>query len=295
MKKIKGSLKILPPDKRDFNLGAIFGYPELPPEIDFTVSTPLKIKDQGGNDKCTAYASSSVSEDQEGIELNPDYTFTKTKQISGDIDGWGANLRDTFKSGVKFGFLKQSEFDEMIKEGDLRNYRNWHPYYDDAAKVHKKESFFWIKSRGYKDIFDAIRAYLWKFKDKNQSVLTGINWCDEWTRDDDGIIIENENEDYGHAFKIYGQQFFNGVPFLICQLSNGVDIGDRGIFYLSREAVKGVEKFGAGMFVDIPKEQAEFLTTYNFTIKLLWFAKIIIWLRNLFNKNARIRRITRTS
>src|ERR1051325_1982127 len=101
----------LPKDKRDLRLGRVLGYAKLTevPETDFMVSQPLEIKDQGDTDMCSAYASCAASEDQEGVILEPAYTFAKTKQIIGEWRGFGANMRDALKSHTKFGALEKSK------------------------------------------------------------------------------------------------------------------------------------------------------------------------------------------
>src|SRR3990167_3980865 len=101
-------LNPLLPDERDFSVGSIFGTFDLPPDVDFTVSRPLRIKQQGDSDECAAYALCGVAEDTEGVELNPDYTFAKTKQLMGEFESWGADLRMAFKSAVKFGLDRKS-------------------------------------------------------------------------------------------------------------------------------------------------------------------------------------------
>ena len=75
-KNIGGGLLPLKRDSRDFKIEEICGFMELPEE-DFTVSDPLKIKDQGGTDMCVAFAATAVSQDQEGVILSPEYLFTR--------------------------------------------------------------------------------------------------------------------------------------------------------------------------------------------------------------------------
>jgi len=283
-------LNLTPKDERDFVLSGVFGTPELPPDVDFTVSTPLGIKDQRDSSMCVAFASTEVSEDEEEVQLSPEWFYAKIKEREGDPTTYGANLRDAMKVAVNKGFLKQSDAPFSLDTNTqdyLADWTNWPSGLDEIAAIHKKQSYFKIFKRGHKDYFDAIRASLWQFKGKNQSIITGLIWCREWTNAKNGIIRIKGTPEGGHAFKIYGQQFFDGEPFLICQLSNGTQIGDGGIFYISREVINDCEEYGAFMLVDLPKEQAEFLTTYNLTIKSLWFAKIIIWLRNFLNGKTR--------
>ena len=86
MEKFIGGLLPLPKDKKDFSFGSVFGsadLAELP--LEFRIGTPLQIKNQFNSDMCTAFGSSSVSEDQEGVLLSPEYIFAKTKQIAGEL------------------------------------------------------------------------------------------------------------------------------------------------------------------------------------------------------------------
>src|SRR3990167_5751264 len=109
-----GGLLPTPKDKRDFSFGGIFGLPNLKdiPDTSWVVSEPLEIKDQGESDMCTAYALTAVSEDQEGVLLDPLYQFAKIKQIMGEYESWGADLRSACKSATQFGSLEVSEVPE---------------------------------------------------------------------------------------------------------------------------------------------------------------------------------------
>ena len=88
-KPIGGGLLELPVDERDFQFGQLFTLPsldEIPHE--FYVSKPLKIKDQGDSDLCTAFAATSVSEDQEAIP-SPRSTNSKRPKRSWVTSGPG--------------------------------------------------------------------------------------------------------------------------------------------------------------------------------------------------------------
>lgn len=39
------------------------------------------------------------------MELEPGYSFAASKEISGDPDSWGQNLRDACKAHIKYGGL----------------------------------------------------------------------------------------------------------------------------------------------------------------------------------------------
>lgn len=283
-------------DERDFQLGALYKLPaleEIPDE--FTVSELLRVKDQGQSDFCTAFASTYASEIQEGIELSPEWQFAKIKELSGDPEKWGADIRTALKSFIKFGSLPASEVPEELKYSDEKNNRdiiadikNW-PALEDKAIEFKKNSFF--KITGPYDLFDNIRASLWQSKkefekSKNPSllklVITGVIWKYSWTVADKGIIPEQEfSGGFGHAFVFIGTKFIDGKIYLETKLSNGKDIGIEGSFYFSREIVNKELKWGAYTLKDIEPEVAKYLIKNNFGASMSWFAKLILFFQNL--------------
>lgn len=257
-------LWLTPKDEKDFSLGAIVGHAqplELPPE--YSVGEPIVIKDQGeGTDTCTSYALTAVSEDEEGIALDPDFTFAATKQITGHPEAWGADLRSAAKSAVKrdglYGFLKCRDISKLTNPQTVED-RNiaadWRNVPDEAAReavVHAKKSFFAVD--GPYDLFDNIRSALWQTRAEKRSVFTGCNWRQSWTEAPGGVIDEAPKEQtYGHAVKAYGWK--GGRIHL--QLSNGIAIGDRGTFWIGREALNQAFAYGAFTFLDLSRSEAE--------------------------------------
>ncbi len=259
---LKNSLHPLPKDPRDFALGAVFGQMKIEeiPQVAFFVSEPLVIKDQGETDECSAYALTAVSEDQEGMELMPEYQFFKTKQLDGEPEEWGADLRIACKSAVKFGSLPLSGFElnKGLTRSQLLKPEQWPSHADDVAKLHKKETFFTVTGRY--DMFDNIRVALYQNRDEKCSVITGAKFRTEWLDAPNGVISEQYgDEGFGHAFKIYGQKVIGGKMYLVAQLSQGAMVGDGGKFYLPRAVVnKEIGPYGVFMFKDMPREEAEF-------------------------------------
>lgn len=266
IKKIGGGLNPLPEDKRDFSHDAVFGSikKEELPAIDFVVSEPLGIKDQGETDFCTAYATCASSEDQEGILLNPEFIFMMSKVLSKNLNAYGQDLRVIMKAHCKFGTIEQQYFPFPYDNSTPRNVivdpKNWDlNNLSGLAYEHRKNSFFIVD--GPYDIFDNFRSSMWMHKEELKSISTGAGWRDSWTKAPGGVIedIDYSNEpESPHAFKIYGQKTINGVLYLIAQLSNGIDIGDQGLFYFPRGVVNREFKFGAFMFNDMPKEMAQY-------------------------------------
>lgn len=283
---MREGLQKLPEDKRDFNFGAVFKLPklsELPEE--FEVARPLVIKNQGESDMCAAYALTAVSEDQEEVELNPEYQFAKIKQIEGNYETWGANLRDACKSAVKFGSVKQTDINDIIKVADINmsNWRNWPISYDELAREHAKESYFSVD--GPYDAFDNIRVVLWANRGQKRSILTGITWKNSWTGAEGGIINKiSEEKGLGHAFKIFGWK----GEFLKVQLSNGTGIGDNGIFYISREVANKELTYGIYTFKDMPVEKVKYLLYNNIKVGDNWLIRLFKLLAKRLKTNEKI-------
>lgn len=279
-------LQVTQKDERDFNLGGVFGYVDIKkvPVTDFVVAEPLIIKDQGDTDYCSSYALTAVSEDQEGVQLSPHFQFFATKQISGNPDAWGADLRSACKSAKDFGSIPSTEvkMSGVSRDGILDS-KSWPDVILQRAKLYRKGSYF--KVDGPYDLFDNIRCALWKHKEKKNTILTGIKWRYDWINCKDGIIREANGEGFGHAFKIFGQKVIENEIFLMAQLSNGTGVGDKGIFYLSREIVnKEIEPYGAYMLDDISREEAEFYLENSFVKKNSIFLTLFDFIINFFKQ-----------
>ena len=260
----KNSLRELPDDQRDFPLGAVVSQMNVLdiPDEDFVVAEPILIKNQGESDLCSGYAVCAVSEDQEGEELLPEYQFFKTKEISGDPDEWGADLRSACKSAVQYGSIPNrnglGQFKGISREQTL-DPNTWPSYADEVAEFHKKRTYFDVLKGGQYDVFDNIRTALWKNRAKKCSIVTGAKWRTEWL-DAPGGRIQKEygTAGFGHAFKIFGQKKIGAEMYLVAQLSQGSEVGDNGLFYFPREVVnKEIGRFGVFMFYDIDREKAE--------------------------------------
>ena len=285
---LKNSLHVLREDTRDFNLGAVFKQIDIKdvPDKDFIVAQPLIIKCQpDGDDECSAYAVTSVSEDQEGVELLPQYQFLKTKEISGNTEEWGANLRDACKSAVKFGSLPVRGFEDLKNFSRVRIFKEkWPSNADAVAELYKKASFFSVTGRY--DVFDNIRTALWQNRNEKRSIVTGALFRSEWLEANYGVVPKDYgNDGFGHAFKIFGQAWIAGELHLIAQLSQGERVGNKGIFYFPREVVnKEIGKYGVFMFKDISKEEAQFYIENHLLIGNTLLEKLWSLIKKIFTK-----------
>lgn len=261
MSQIRGS-GLIPPKKElinlDFSYQKQFGGIKELPESDFVVAEPLGIKEQEQSDLCTAFGTASVSEDQEGVELAPEYSFAKIKELMGDWQGFGGDPRQACLAATKYGFLEKDKCPYQLANHErdfIANWKNWPPELDSQAGEHRKKSFFVVD--GQKDLFDSMRAVMWANRSEKRSIFTGCYWQNSWTNITGGIIPKDSmNLSINpHAFKIFGQKRINGEIHLVAQLSNGTEIGDNGKFYFPRNIINRF--LFAYTFKDLDPEEAK--------------------------------------
>ena len=266
--KNKFGLRKLSKDERDFKLGNVFDLPkleELPDE--FILGEPI-IHNQGDTDYCSAYATCGMSEFQEEVELYPPYSFALSKEISGDADEWGQDLRTALKSHTNYGAIEKGLTD--INGRKLSDY----PDLLSEAQKHLKKSFFNV-SGGY-DHFDIIRASMWHFRAKKQGVALGVLWS--WDLSEKQLTGTVE-AGFGHALYCIGWK----GDYLIVVNSYGKEAGENGRHYLHRDTVNHfVKQYGAFMMVDMPKEEAKELNTRGEWRNAGFFGKILIFLKRLW-------------
>lgn len=296
--KIHGGLNETPEDDRDFPMGALFTMPKLEGIPDeFTLWDPPRIKDQQDTDFCTAFATTYASEAQEGVELSPEFQFAMIKKIAGP--GWGANLRQAMESLVNPGSIPAESVPEGMRIGfssrdEIADPKNW-TLLEVLAGKHRKDSF--LKITGDYDLFDNIRAAMWKSKQEFEKTkdhskiklpITGANWKQAWTIADGGIVPTKKvnGKGFGHAFVLNGVVRKNGELMLSAPLSNGLEFGDKGYYFFPREVVNREFKWGAYVANDLQKDVAKVLLEKKWRADsiLIFIAKMIAWSRGLQTK-----------
>ena len=251
----KAGLKKTPKKRQKYSFGGVFGYPDpvtLPYEFD--VREPLEIKNQNIPEPsfvCVAESLCSVSEDQEGVALEPAYTIKVISEILGTTD-WikeGTDL-ETGAKASKRGFLERGLSPYSVEKNGVAfvtDPKNWDKTYDDNALIHAKENWFWIGTSGGK-MFDKIRGAIYQFRNEKRSVQTGIVWNRDWN----GVYIDKETYPQGgHAIKIAGWK----GDYLKIQNSVGKEIGEQGIQYIHKNLANKLFVFGALMFADYPARE----------------------------------------
>jgi len=306
-------LQELPADAKFPSYNTVLGTPVITdvPDTDFFVGEPLEIKDQDQNyisDYCAAYAAASVSEDQEGVLLVPEWTFAQAKKLLVEklivpdenkikqiIAAYGLNLVDICEAGIKAGFLER-EYDpfkcdtpERPERSYLADWRNWPEDLGALAWEHAKNSYFAVD--GPYDMFDNMRSVMWKNLPEKRSIVTGVKWRGSWSALKDGMIPEDTDPNErgsGHAIKIFGQKKCkDGSIRLVAQLSDNTFIGDKGLYYFPRSVVNREFTYGAFTFQDMNQEKAMFNTDLNIkfnasTMERIWKTLIYI-IQQLFN------------
>lgn len=275
-KNIGGGLLASVPDERDFSFGAVFSLPalsELPNE--YTVGA-RPIKNQYGSDLCSSFAATAVSEDQELAELSPEFQFAQTKKLTGDWQSWGSGLRDVCKSMVKVGSIPVNRLPDEFKllpdnsnRNRIADWTQWPSGIELYATKYRKKSYFSVG--GQYTTFDNFRTTLYQNRKEERSILTGVTWQQEWSGKS-YIDKDDGHPAFGHAFKCFG--FKN--DYLICQLSNGLSVGENGIMYFHKNVVNKQFNYGGFLFMDLEREEAEWYIKKGVKKTDPWLRRLII-------------------
>ena len=279
----KGGLNLLPKDERDINLGEIVTLPkleELP--ADFSLGdTIIRNQEKDGNsDFCTAYGTCGMAYLQDNnIEGSQEWVFAASKELSGDPEGFGQNMRDAFKAWVKYGSPLRNEVKVPENPKDRRYFKNYDPNL--TGDVLKKQTY--VTCKGPYDALDNIRASIWKYR--NEKRAAGIGVVFSWPLSD--IFLRGINDNgFGHFMFVTGWTTIDGEILLEVVNSYGKEAGQNGKHYLSRETIEYfVSKYGAYLLVDIPLEEARRLSEKPAEKKSIWtrfIEAIKHWLNEIF-------------
>jgi hypothetical protein len=246
----RGGLLPLIKDERDIRVGAVF---TLPPLSEIPVSFHVPVPDEWiytqGEDTCAGCGTAMASSKQEGVQIGPLFPWIIARASKGiGIDDFGIDLRSIAIAHVKVGALEMKDEPYTGNEPKevWRDITNW----DISGLIkksvyHKKGSFVFIEpTQGY-DLFDTMRATVWKLRNENVLVMFGMNWA---YGDISPIDQFNEGGE-GHLVVFTG---CNGdtIHGLIVN-SWGLSVGEKGRFQISREIInKGAAQYGAAFFHD---------------------------------------------
>lgn len=198
---------------------------------------------------CHSFAGCAVAEDQDGVDLSPEWLAAQVYKLNGTGDV-GSNLRSVCKTLCGYGDIKKSiapfSIDTHSREF-LADWKNWPHELNDKALDYLKKSYFRVD--GPHDLFDDMRLTLWDNRAEKRSILTGTWWYLAYNGS--AIIPKTATGERGaHALKVCGWKKINGETYLIAQNSWGKLVGDNGLFYFPREVVNRDFTFGSFTFKD---------------------------------------------
>lgn len=272
---INTGLKKLAEDRRDYSFHRTFGASgQVVLPASFAIcDPPLRIKNQYETDLCTAEAATEIEEGEKSAAMSAEWFFSKEKQIMGNPQAYGADLRTACKAAQKFGFLPQSDapftLDDQTRDF-IADWKNWPVELDAIAATNKIAGYFQVEEFAG-DLFDSIRQTLYQNQSSRRSILSGSNWYAEWNIGQPGIIPTEYSERVAqHAFKIFGWEEIAGVTYLMVQNSEGTESGNNGILYFPREVVNREFTFGVFCFSDVPENPVVIGTISIITAILNW-------------------------
>lgn len=258
-KAVLGGLLPHKKDKRDFQVGAIFGlFPYKPLHTRHIIPT-VSVKNQYPFNTCGWNAVTVQKEPDENVSLSVEKLVKigrKNNQISGD--GF-SSLRGNQLMVQKFG-IPEDRFSN-------KNVGTWEEYsrFDlneemiKNADNHRSLSFWEVRGR------DAVLKAL----DQGRILETGIDWFTGFNMGGGFSapwLITNFKglRVGGHAFVCIGYDLnYQGKEVLVFQQSAGLEWGDKGKFYIEMNfALKNCYTFYVQL--DIPIDTAKFLNDNQF-------------------------------
>lgn len=232
-------------DPRDYHYQKTFGSVDVVLPDEYFAGRP-KILNQRASMFCTAFATCVAAACQDSKDFSPEWFFAKEKEISGSALNEGEDLRTPMKAAKEYGFLPQEAAPFSLSDHDpvfLADYKNWPDQSDILAKQYVKPSFFRVDGT-----FQQIRQILWANRQYKRAIVTGVQWYNEWTMAQGGIVPENYNSPAGlHCVCIIGFTKMYSKNYLVLQDSDGEIVGDRGLFYLSETVFN--REFAEPMFM----------------------------------------------
>src|SRR3990167_4542135 len=248
MNEIKGGLLPLTKDEKDLNLGEIVTLPslsELPKKFSLGDTVIRNQEADGNNDFCTAYGTVGMAYLQDGIEGSPEWVFAASKVLSGNPEEFGKNMRDAFKTWVKYGSPRREDVKIPEKPNARRYFENYASLSGDELK---KETY--VTTKGQYDAFDNIRASIYRFRNEKRAVGIGVVFG--WPLSQE-ILTGTPEGGFGHFMFATG---WDG-QYLEVVNSYGKEAGKNGKHLLSRETINYfVGRYGAFMLIDLPVETA---------------------------------------
>lgn len=189
---------------------------------------PLEIKNQKGSDFCASCVISSIAEEYTGEVCEESYLAAAAKFYSKEpITKYGVSPRKIIAAVIRYGVLLKRIAHYNLDNRDrnfLVDWNNWKQFEPFAVRPFNSS----VRIRDFDEAIKQMEKY-------NTSLMCGIFWQAHWTTPHIETLGEF-NKLSPHEVRIIGVK----NDKLIIQNSRGVDKGDNGLFYLSRQAFKAI-------------------------------------------------------
>lgn len=220
-------------DSRDYPIRNYLSKVTLPEKLDMSINM-LRVRDQGSEGTCVAFAAAAVKESQEGFTLSPRFIYDRIAQPQG-----GAYPRDAMKTLADVGVPPE------ICQPYIPNTPT-QPC-EGAAKYAAPNK---IRTYARLSTIDEMCRCLVDYG----SFIASFGINESWFNTRDGAVYDEPTAIGGHAVAIVG--YNNNMQQLKFKNSWGEGWGDKGYGYISyNTAIRNL--WDAWSVIDIPDDQEE--------------------------------------
>lgn len=239
---------------RDFNhkkfwpvTRQLFGSANALPGLASTLGrTPVCINDQGSSNFCTGFEVSEAIGNQLGIPMSPETQVALEGKIAGAPILVGTDPKTALSSGLLGAFAKTATPLTFANQG-WTTPAEWqmYPLNFFASVPNGRPSYYAVTfgDPGDMDVYDSVKLALNDAKQDPVPGFSGVLAFGFWYKTfnqvgSNGIIPAlqpNELPITRHAYGFIDWKTINGVEYLVAQLSQGEEFGDKGLCYFTRE------------------------------------------------------------
>lgn len=287
---MKGGLKPLKKDKRDFRAGLILALPRLetlPRKIDKKI---LKIINQTSSSFCTAASSAYGKQITEGKNPFWPALYAIGKWVAReDPDEWGLQMRDIYKA-LNYSVPMFEDAPESLKErlqaqdwSYLARIENYPKDFIESGKHYRNKSFMKVWHPTY-DAYDTCRAIFFKYP----KATIGIGLLFGWPLSQH-LLSGVPKNGFGHKME--------GITYdeegIVAPNTYGIDAGRSGYHRIARETINAfAERYGLFLGTDMPVKEVKRQQEQAIYYMSPWWKKILSWynLKKIYGINESIMR-----
>ncbi len=233
---IKFTLKKRKASRKDYSFHKSHAVGAAPLPDNFNINVPQLVQD---TEDCSAFSACDARDGSvPGANFDPATFWSDELQfagVSGAPDGFDIEVPAAV--GVEIGFAQLPDL---------------------LLRTNKASAYFWITPNNGMDLFDAVRSAIYS---QNRPVVGGLTWMNEWMTVAGGYITTlGKTVLGGHAICITGWKTVNGVVYIALKNTWGVNFGDNGTYWMSRDIFNEVfVGYGIYQWSDDPSSQIKTL------------------------------------